>query len=227
MVLKRHKVFEQLVAGSTDHFDRAVSFDSFFHRTDRGKVGRTARIACSIIAIYDVKRVTLAQFQQIFAFGKILVSPSSSIIIAMRQHDGRTVDALPQTNQEGMLAVSKEGIMTPIELLRRKTDQSAMAGNGRQCPSETKTVRQEYIRTFHAELFAVVFLPERNITDKRFGRRNQRVGRIPATAGDMPASVLYVFLHLLVLGGVIFLHPGIFNSTLEVEHIIGIAFQQE
>ncbi len=102
-----------------------------------------------------------------------------------------------------------------------------MGSDRRQCPAKTKTIWQEDIRALHSELFPVILLSEQNVADKRLGRRHQHIRCIPATAGDMPAAVPDILFHFFILRRIIFLHPGIFHTTFEVEHIVGIAFQQK
>ena len=43
----------------------------------------------------------------------------------------------------------------------------------------------------------------------------------------MPAAAFDEVFHLLVLAGIIFLHPCVFHTSFEVEHIVGEFFQQE
>lgn len=79
-------------------------------------------------------------------------------------------------------------MVTPVEFLRGKADETAMFGNSRQRPAKAKTVGQENIRTFCPELFSVIFLSKQDVTNGRLNRGYQHIRCFPTTATDMPAT---------------------------------------
>ena len=117
-------------------------------------------------------------------------------------------------------------MVAPLQFLGRKTYQSAVIGYGRQCPTKSEAVGQENIGRKHAELVAIEVLTVHNISHKRLWRRDIRVGSVPRGAGNVPSALLHILLHHLILVWEVFLHPRIFHAALEVEHIVGILFEQ-
>ena len=117
-------------------------------------------------------------------------------------------------------------MVAPSQFLRGETYQSAMCSERRQRPSEAETVGQEDVRTFRAELLAIESLPQQDVADDGFGRRYQYVVGIPTATTDIPASFTDIVFHFLVHVGIVLFHPSILDCPLEVEQVIGVAFQQ-
>ncbi len=82
-----------------------------------------------------------------------------------------------------------------------------MLGNCRECPSETETVGEENVGAFNAELRAVELLAEHDVAYGRFYRWHNGVCGVPRCTAYVPPAIFDEFLHLLILQGIIFLHP--------------------
>ncbi len=150
------------------------------------------------------------------------------VVEAVGHHDAGAVHALPQTYGEGILLVAFiERLVSPAQLLRGETNQAAVLGDGGQCPAKSEAVGQEDVGALHTELPAVVLLAQHDVTDGGLGGGHQGVGGVPACTADVPTAILDVFLHLLVLLRIVFLHPGILHAALEVENVVGILLQQK
>src|SRR5574344_1282640 len=143
----------------------------------------------------------------------------------MRHHYNTTINPLPQTDCKRISFVSRiERMIAPLQLLRRETYQTAMGSYSRQSPTEAKTIGQKDIGTFSAKLLPIEILSIHDATNRRLGRGNKNITSLPTTSRDVPSSLFNVFLQFLILIGIIFLHPIIFYTTLEIEDIVRILF---
>lgn len=132
----------------------------------------------------------------------------------------------PESDREGHFRLPVKGMLAPLELLGREPDQPGMCGDRRQRIAEPEAVGQENVVRLHAELLAVEPLSQQNVTEKRFRGGNVGVGGVPRAAADVPAAAADPLLHLSVQVGIILLHPTVLDASLEVENVVGIAFQQ-
>ena len=126
----------------------------------------------------------------------------------MGHHDAAAVDTLPQADGVGIFLVSfVERIFTPSELLRRETDESAVCGEGRQVISKAEAVGQEHVCALFAELLTIEGLADENVAKPRLRRHDDRLVGVPSAAGEVPAAVGNILLHLFKLVGIVLLHP--------------------
>ena len=91
---------------------------------------------------------------------------------------------------------------------------------------ESEAVGQKDIRSFLAEFLAVEGLSEQDVTNPGLGRAENHLVGIPAAAGNMPASAGNPLFQFLILCGIILLHPRIFHTAFEIEHIVGILTEE-
>ena len=229
MLVEGQEVFVQLVACGTDNLHRSFAFDTIDNSLHRRNIGRAAHVARTIIVVGDAERALLDGFDERFVVGQVgAVFIALCIVEAVGHHDALSVDALPQTHREGVALVALvEGVGAPYQFLRREADQSAMLGQRRQVVAEAEAVGQEDVRPLGAELLPVERLSEQHIAYPRLWRADDGFIGIPRTARDVPPPFGNVLLHLFILQGIIFLHPRILHTSLEVEDVVGILSQQE
>ena len=223
MLVVGHEVLVDLVACGADHLHRTIAMDTLLYRPHRSQVGRTAYIAGAVVAVGDIQRTLLDLIDQVLILRQVGIVVALGIVESVGHHDAAAIDALPQSDGERIpLSTLVEGLCAPHEFLRRETDETTMGGQRGQSVAKAEAVGQEDVGALGIELRAVERLSEQHVPQPRLRRANDGLVGIPAAAGDMPAPLCHIALHLLVLDGVILLHPGILHCSLEVEDIVGI-----
>ena len=197
------------------------------NRFDGERRRRTARVSGSVIPEALLPRIGAGQIQQRLILRKILAVEALRIALSVeRRQNPRTVHPLPVSESERNLRITVEGTFPPLELLRRKADQSGMRRDGRQRVGEAETVGQEDVARLATELPLVELLSQQYVAEERFGRGYVGIGRIPRRAADVPAPLLDVWPDLPIRLRIILLHPVVLDRPFEIEHVVGIVFQQ-
>ena len=217
----------QLVAGSADNRHRAAALHALHDGADGGDVGRAACVPCAVVAVAHGQGALVHLAQQAAVFAKVAVGIALSVAVAVGHHDAAAVDALPETDGEGVARQLSlvEAVVTPAELLRRESDEATMGCQRGQGVRETEAVGQHHVGAFLTVLSAVERLSQQGVAQPRLGRDDDRFVGVPAGAGKVPASLGDVALHLLVLLGIVLLHPRVLDGTLEVEDVVGVSAQ--
>ena len=227
MLLIRQVVAIELVARGAEYLYGAVAGDAFLHGAHRGDGGRAANVARAIVAVDGAQRALEDFLLDGLARREVLVLPALGIVEAVGHHDAAAVDALPESDGEGVLpAAVVERIGAPLQLLRREADEPAVGSQRGQRVGKAEAVGQENVGALGVELLAVESLPEQHVAQERLRRADDDLVGIPAAAGNVPATSLDVLLHLLVLQRVVLLHPGILHAALEVEDVVRVLLQQ-
>ena len=223
-----HEVLVDLVACGADHLHRTITMDAFLYRPHRSQGGRTADISGAIVAVGDIERTLLDLIDQVLILRQVGIVVTLRIVESVCHHDAAAIDALPQSDGERIApSALVEGLGAPHEFLRRETDEATMGGQCGQGVAKAEAVGQEDVGALGIELRAVERLSEQHVPQPRLRRANDGLVGIPTAAGDMPTPLCHVAFHLLVLDGVILLHPGILHRSLEVKDIVGILLEKE
>jgi hypothetical protein len=166
--IKRKIILEHTVSFCTDDPDRTIRSNAPAY-CNHGLHGRRSPcVSHTIIMIYYIVRISLAQFMQVSTSAQVLILPFCRIFACISSyHYAGPIHSLPETDIERNLAVSIEWVVTPGEFLSRKTDKSGMRRCSWKSPSEAKAVRKEYISTLDTEFFTIEMLSVKNITRKR------------------------------------------------------------
>ena len=220
-------VFVHLPGTGADDLQRTVAVNTLLQGNQRRDRRRTAAVAHPVIAVGRVVHPAFRQRDDALVAAHVAAVPARIVIVGIQgRHQARAVDALPEPDRKGHFRLPVKGMFAPLEFLGRESDQSRMGGDRRKRITETKAVGQENVVRPHAELFTVELLAQEDVAEKRLRRGNIGVGSVPRTAADVPTATANPLLHLPVHFGIILLHPTVLNASLEVENIVGIAFQQ-
>ena len=173
------------------------------------------------------KRTLTYLTQQLLVLRQVFVVVTLTVIETVGHHDATAIDTLPQANGVRItLATLVEGVGTPHQFLRRETNQAAVSCQCGQRVTKAKAVGQEHIGALCIELLTVERLTQQDVTQPRFGRADNHLVGIPATAGKMPAAVSHIVFQLGKLQGIVLLHPTVLDSTLEIKNVTWILLQE-
>ena len=229
----RQEVPEQLVGCGAENpdvssFPSALPVDGGLYRGNRFNGGRSSRVAGAIIMIGNVVWIECRmsrKFGGVCQVFRVKTRPVAQGIGG--HHDLVAVQCAPKAEFERNFAVRAGQVPpSPLKFLRGEADEAAVRGYRGKMEPETETVGEKDIGADGAELFLVEMLPEQDVARKRFRGGNVCVRCLPAAAGNVPSSLGDGLTQALECVRMVFLHPGIFDAGLAIEHIVGILVNQ-